>query len=186
MTSDYGTFANEGRRSPPVFVKEIRDRDGKVIFSHQLNDHEVIRPDIAYAMVDMLRGSFGRVSGIKGGIKTPDNKQVDLGGKTGTTQNNSDGWFMGVTPGLVAGVWVGCSERQMRFRTTRLGQGAYMAKPIWTRFMQSVYRDAQTAPVKHRFREPKDFDIPLRCTSTRRANPYEVRPEERPKGMSGW
>lgn len=186
MTSAYSTFANEGRRMPPVFVSEIRDRDNKVIFYHQPNDHQVISPNTAYTMVDMLRGSMGRVSGIKGGIKTPDNKQVDIGGKTGTTQNNSDGWFMGVSPGLVAGVWVGCAERQMRFRTTRLGQGAYLAKPIWTRFMQKVYADEATAPEKHRFLKPPGFDIPLRCSPSRRADPYQVQPGERPKGMSGW
>ncbi|MFK7972913.1 MAG: transglycosylase domain-containing protein [Bacteroidia bacterium] len=186
MTNAYCTYAHEGQRMPPVFVKEIRDRDGKVIFSSTPNSHQAISSSTAYAMVDMLRGSMGRVSGIRGKIRTPDNKNVDIGGKTGTTQNNSDGWFMGITPGLVAGVWVGCGERQMRFRTTRLGQGAYMAKPIWTRFMQKVYADKATAPARFRFTAPEDFDIPLRCVPTRRANPYEVKAGERPKGMSGW
>jgi penicillin-binding protein 1A len=186
MTAAYSAFANGGERIAPLFVKEIRDRDGKVIWRSQRSSTPAMSPMTAYAMVDMLRGSMGRQSGIRGRIQTPDNKSVDVGGKTGTTQNNSDGWFMGISPGLVAGVWVGCAERQMRFRSTRLGQGAYMAKPIWMRFMKSVYEDTATAPEGHRFQEPQGFDIPLRCVSKRRANPYEVAPSERPKGVSGW
>ncbi|MEZ4688205.1 MAG: transglycosylase domain-containing protein, partial [Bacteroidia bacterium] len=93
MTTGYSAFANGGERIAPIFVKEIKDRDGKVIWQSQRNSHRAMSPNTAYAMVDMLRGSMGRQSGIQGSVRTPDKKAVDIGGKTGTTQNNSDGWF---------------------------------------------------------------------------------------------
>jgi penicillin-binding protein 1A len=87
-----------------------------------------------------------------------------MAGKTGTTDNNSDGWFMGLTPDLVAGVWVGAEDRSVHFRSTELGQGANMALPIWAMFMKKVYEDKELILNRGDFEKPVDFNIELDCS----------------------
>lgn len=185
MTHGYATYANRGVKQAQHIVKEIRDRDGKRIYEAPLQGKLVLDPEVAYTMVDLLRGSMGRISGIKGKIQDTEKTKIDIGGKTGTTQNNSDGWFMGISPSLVAGVWVGCNDRQMRFRDTRLGQGAYLAKPIWTRFMQRVYADSTMMLSDTKFQAPEGFKIPLRC-NTPQARPQTQTPRSKTRGVLGW
>ena len=138
MVSAYTAFANKGIRTAPMFVTRIEDNEGNVVatFSPQIN--EVISEESAYKMLVMLRavvneGTAGRVRRL--GIN------ADMGGKTGTTNRNSDGWFMGFTPSLVSGCWVGGEERDIHFDTMLNGQGASMALPIWVNYMKQVLAD---------------------------------------------
>jgi penicillin-binding protein 1A len=187
MTGAYATFANEGQQVAPFYIKEIRDAKGKVIYRQQARPKQVLPTDINYAMVDMLKAAGGNC-GVKGGLKNSAGKAVSLAGKTGTTQDQSDGWFVGFSPELVAGVWVGCAERKMRFRSMTYGQGAYMARPIFGAFMKEVYQEKRLNFAKRDFRKPPDFDIPLHCWKAdsdprKRAQPKEAR---LPQGMQGW
>lgn len=153
MVSAYTSFANRGIRVQPMFVTRIEDKNGNIIthFSPQMS--EIFSEKTSYKMLSMLRavvdqGTAGRVRyryGLKG----------EIGGKTGTTQNNSDGWFMGITPRLVAGVWVGGEERDIHFDFTSEGQGANMALPIWGLFMQKVYKDKRLG-----YSESDSFGVP--------------------------
>ncbi len=138
MTSAYTAFANKGIRVAPLFVTRIEDNDGNVIARFTPDMDEVISASSAYKMLDMLRavineGTGGRVR--RYGIK------ADAGGKTGTTNRNSDGWFIGFTPSLVSGCWVGGEERDIHFDTMYFGQGASMALPVWTIYMKKVFAD---------------------------------------------
>lgn len=138
MVSAYTAFANKGIRVAPLFVTRIEDNEGNVIASFTPQMEEVISVTSAYKMLTMLRavineGTGGRVR--RYGIT------ADMGGKTGTTNNNSDGWFIGFTPTLVSGAWVGGEEPDIRFDTMADGQGASMALPIWTIYMKKVFAD---------------------------------------------
>ena len=153
MVSAYTAFVNKGIRTAPLFVTRIEDNDGNVVatFTPQIN--EVISESTSYKMLVMLRavineGTGGRVRRLYG-IK------ADMGGKTGTTNRNSDGWFMGFTPSLVSGCWVGGEERDIHFDTMRDGQGASMALPVWGLYMQKVYADKTLG-----YSEEEVFDIP--------------------------
>ncbi len=138
MVSAYTAFANRGIRVAPVFVSRIEDGDGNVLATFTPDMQEVISASSAYKMLVMLRavineGTGGRVRRL--GIS------ADMGGKTGTTNSNSDGWFMGFTPSLVSGCWVGGENRDIHFDTMAYGQGASMALPIWASYMKQVYED---------------------------------------------
>ncbi len=138
MVSAYTAFANKGIRVAPVFVSRIEDSDGNVLATFAPQMDEVISQTTTYKMLVMLRavineGTGGRVR--RYGIT------ADMGGKTGTTNSNSDGWFMGFTPSLVSGCWVGGEERDIHFDTMLHGQGASMALPIWAFYMKKVYDD---------------------------------------------
>lgn len=140
MVGAYTTYVNHGIYSKPYFVTRIEDKYGNVIARFSPESHEVLRPEVAYVMIHFLQkvvtnGTARRLV-YKYGFKN------EIGGKTGTTQDNSDGWFMGVTPELVASVWVGGDDPVMRFRYTSLGQGANMALPIYALFMQKAYADS--------------------------------------------
>lgn len=157
MVSAYTAFANRGIRTAPLFVSRIEDNEGNVIANFTPQVDEVISESSAYKMLVMLRavineGTGGRVRRLYG-IK------ADMGGKTGTTNRNSDGWFMGFTPSLVSGCWVGGVERDIHFDTMRDGQGASMALPVWGLFMQKVYADKELGySEEERFDIPGDFD----------------------------
>ena len=138
MVSAYTAFPNRGIRVAPVFVSRIEDADGNVVATFYPEMQEVISASSAYKMLVMLRavineGTGGRVRRL--GIT------ADMGGKTGTTNSNSDGWFMGFTPSLVSGCWVGGENRDIHFDTMVYGQGASMALPIWAAYMKQVYED---------------------------------------------
>ena len=156
MVSAYTAFANKGIRVAPLFVTRIEDSDGNVISTFAPQMEEVISASSTYKMLVMLRavineGTGGRVR--RYGIT------ADMGGKTGTTNDNSDAWFMGFTPSLVSGCWVGGEERDIHFDTMTYGQGASLALPIWTKYMHKVYADQTLGyDPKETFKLPDGFD----------------------------
>ena len=156
MVSAYTAFANKGIRVAPLFVTRIEDSDGNIISNFTPDMEEVISSHSAYQMLDMMRavineGTGGRVRrlGFEG----------DAAGKTGTSNDNSDAWFMGFTPSIVAGVWVGGEDRDIHFDGMFYGQGAAAALPIWVKFMKKVYGDkALGYDVAEKFEFPEHFD----------------------------
>jgi penicillin-binding protein 1A len=139
MVGAYTAYANEGLYNKPSFISNIEDLNGNVIHESYPTYKEAFRPEVAYVMQEMMKGvvDVGTAKRLKGtyGLKG------DICGKTGTTQSNADGWFIGLTPDLIAGVWVGCDDRLVRFRSTGLGQGAAMALPIWGKFFSKLTKD---------------------------------------------
>ncbi len=141
MVSAYTTFPNYGRPVKPVMLLRIEDRDGEVLYENEGNvpQDEVYDDDVAYYIVEMMRGVIDRGTGSS--LRNVFHLKSDLAGKTGTTQDNSDGWFIGYTPNIVAGAWVGNDQPTIRFRSTALGSGGHMALPIFARFMQRLEKD---------------------------------------------
>lgn len=157
MVSAYTAFANRGIRSAPLFVTRIEDNEGNVIATFAPQMEEVISEDSAYKMLVMLRAVINEGTG--GRVRRNYGITADMGGKTGTTNRNSDGWFMGFTPTLVSGCWVGGEERDIHFDSMREGQGASLALPIWGLYMQKVFADpALGYSQSDMFEIPKDFD----------------------------
>ena len=162
MVSAYTAFANRGIRTAPLFVSRIEDNEGNVLEEFTPHMEEVISEESVYKMLVMLRAVINEGTG--GRIRRVYNITADMGGKTGTTNNNSDGWFMGFTPSLVSGVWVGGEERDIHFDNMRDGQGAEMALPIWGLYMNKVYADkslgylqTDTFAIPHGFDPCKDI-----------------------------
>lgn len=153
MTGAYSVFANHGVWTQPTYILRIEDKNGNVLYSEQPKVVVAMNEQTAYVMMYMLKGVVQQGTGwrLRGkyGLTNP------IGGKTGTTQNNSDGWFMGVTPQLVTGVWTGCEDRAIHFRSTRLGEGANTALPIFALYMKKVYDDKSLGIKKN-----VDFDAP--------------------------
>jgi penicillin-binding protein 1A len=141
MVGAYSTFANYGNYNKPEMIWRIEDANARVIKEVSVNPKEVMNPLYAYTMIELMKGvaQFGTASGELGrkGIS----KDIEIAGKTGTTQNNSDGWFMGIVPKLATGAWVGWEDRATHFLGTGEGQGAKMALPIWAIFMKKVWAD---------------------------------------------
>lgn len=157
MVSAYTTFANHGIRTAPMFVSRIEDNEGNVITNFQPRMNEVISEESANKMLVLLKGVVD--GGTAGRLRYKYNFTGEIGGKTGTTNRNSDAWFMGFTPQLVSGCWVGGDDRDIHFDSMRMGQGATMALPIWAYFMKKVYRD-KTLPydTDAKFDLPEGFD----------------------------
>jgi penicillin-binding protein 1A len=153
MTGAYSVFANHGTWTEPTYILRIEDKNGNVIYTHTPKVVQAMDAQTAYVMTYMLKGVIEEGTGsrlmYKYGFHNP------IGGKTGTTQDNSDGWFMGITPQLVTGVWTGCEDRDIHFRSTRLGEGANSALPIFAGFMKRVY-DNPALGIKRNV----DFDAP--------------------------
>lgn len=139
MVSAYSTFVNNGIRCAPVFVSRIEDNEGNVIAKFQPRMNEVISAQSSYKMIDELRAVVDE--GTAGRLRYRYNLEGEIGGKTGTTNRNSDAWFVGFTPQLVSGCWVGGEDRDIHFDSMAMGQGATMALPVWAIFMQKVYAD---------------------------------------------
>ena len=139
MVSAYTTFANHGIRTAPLFVTRIEDNEGNVIAQFQPRMNEVISAGSANKMLVELMGVVNE--GTAGRLRYKFNMEGEIGGKTGTTNRNADAWFMGFTPQLVSGCWVGGEDRDIHFDSMQMGQGATMALPIWAYFMKKVYRD---------------------------------------------
>ncbi|TAE47383.1 MAG: hypothetical protein EAZ89_18105 [Bacteroidetes bacterium] len=139
LTQAYSTFANMGVRIEPQLVTRIEDRNGKLLVSFPTESREVLSPEKAAQIIDMLQAVVDQ--GTAHRLRYRYNLKNEIAGKTGTTQNQSDGWFVGFTPNLCTGVWVGCSDRRIRFRSIAYGQGANMALPSWAYYMQSAYAD---------------------------------------------
>jgi len=139
MTGAMNTYAAKGVYIEPLFVTRIEDKNGNVIARFMPRQEEAMSEETAYLMLQLMKGVVESGTGVrlryKYGLNNP------IAGKTGTTQNNSDGWFMGLTPDLVTGVWVGGEDRSIRFRSITLGQGANMALPIWGLYMKRIYAD---------------------------------------------
>ncbi len=163
MVSAYCTFANKGVHVSPVLVTRIEDRYGNVLAKFIPVKNQAIDENTAYRVIELMRGVYQ--FGTAARLRTKYNINCDIAGKTGTTNDNSDGWFIGCTPSLVAGAWVGAEERSIRFSSSTYGQGASMALPIWAFFMQKVYEDP-TLPYKKTevFQKPsKDDGVPSDC-----------------------
>lgn len=156
MVSAYTAFANKGIRVAPLFVTRIEDSEGNVISTFTPQMEEVISASSTYKMLVMLRAV---INGGTGGRVRRYGITADMGGKTGTTNANSDGWFMGFTPSLVSGVWVGGEDRDIHFDGMTYGQGASLALPIWGKYMKKVYDDRSLGyDQKQTFKLPDGFD----------------------------
>ena len=153
MVSAYTAFVGKGIRTAPLFVTRIEDNVGNTIATFTAQKNEVISEESSYKMIEMLRAVINEGTG--GRLRRVYKLTADICGKTGTTQNNSDGWFMGFTPSLVTGCWVGGEERDIHFDRMSDGQGASMALPIWGIYMSKVYAD-KTLP----YSQEEQFDIP--------------------------
>lgn len=178
MVGAYSTFANEGVYVKPTLITRIEDKNGTVLYQHIPEAKDVISSETAYVTVSLMEGVTQ--SGSGGRLRTkgretwdPVYKKVITGypyefknpiaGKTGTTQNNSDGWFMGMVPNLVTGVWVGGEDRSVHFNKTAYGQGATMALPIWGMYMKSCYANEDLDVSTGNFKKPADLSIQTDC-----------------------
>ena len=176
MVSAYSTFANKGVYVKPVIVNRIEDKNGTVLYQHVPESRDVMSEEAAYVTINLMEGVTQGGSGTR--LRTtwspPYYKNVVTGhpyefknaiaGKTGTTQNQSDGWFMGIVPNLVTGVWVGGEDRAVHFPSIRYGQGATMALPIWGLYMKKVYADKDLGISKEEFERPENLSIEVDCS----------------------
>ena len=167
QVSGYSTLANGGEKIDPILVLRITDKVGNVLREYSPPVKAAIKPETAYLMTYMLQGAVQEPGGTAEGLKrTSIVAGNEIGAKTGTTSNYSDGWFMGVTQKLVAGVWVGGDDRSIHFRSLALGQGAKMAMPAYAKFMEKVYADQSLAIEGYRkmpFIKPENFAFDFSC-----------------------
>ena len=176
MVAAYSTFANQGVYVKPQFLRKIEDKSGVVLYEPVPESHDVLNKDIAFAVIKLLEGVTEGGSGER--LRTQSGGNGDkrwtgypymfknpIAGKTGTTQNQSDGWFMGMVPNLVTGVWVGCEDRSARFRSLTYGQGATAALPVWGYFMKKCYEDETLNVSKEDFDRPANLGIKVDCYS---------------------
>ncbi len=153
MVGANSTFVNKGTWIEPTFITRIEDKNGKVLEEFIPKSKEALSEEKAYLMINLMRGVVD--IGTGGRLRSTYKILNPVAGKTGTTQNNSDGWFMGLTPDLVAGVWVGGEDRSVHFDRTAEGQGASMALPIWAKFFKRVYADKSLKISQGEFPKPK-------------------------------
>lgn len=163
MVGANATFANKGTWIQPTFVTRIEDKNGKVLADFVPSTEEVMSEEKAYVMIQLMKGVVQMGTGTR--LRSRFKLNQPTAGKTGTTQNNSDGWFMGITPDLVSGCWVGGEDRAVHFNTTDMGQGASMALPIYGKYMQKVYADKTIKISQGDFDKPsKKIDIEMDCS----------------------
>lgn len=192
MVGAYGAFANQGVYVKPVMVTRIEDKNGTVLYEYVPETKDVLSKDVAYAMVDLMKGvtqggsgtrlrhSYNKnqtvykkvITGYPYGFENP------IAGKTGTTQNNSDGWFMGMVPNLVTGVWVGGEHRSVHFSSISYGQGASMALPIWGLYMKKNYENEDLGISDEDFPKPKNLSIEIDCSKVVDDNKENDLPED--------
>lgn len=142
MVGAYSTYANKGVWTEPVYITRIEDKNGNVLFEKLPRKVDALSEQTAYLMLYMMKGVIDKGTGLR--LRGPRYRFTQpIAGKTGTTQDNSDGWFIGVTPDLVSGVWTGGEDRTIRFRSTNLGEGANTALPIWALYMKKVYANPE-------------------------------------------
>jgi len=153
MVGAYSVFVNHGVWTEPIYLLRIEDKNGNVIYERRPKIKVVLDEQTAYVMTDMLKAVVKEGTGVRLGWKYKLTNPI--GGKTGTTQNNSDGWFMGITPELVTGVWTGAEDRAIHFSSTNFGEGANTALPIFALYMQKVYADPTLKYTKGDFPLPK-------------------------------
>ena len=179
MVAAYSTFANQGVYIKPQFISRIEDKNGVVLYEPKIDSHDVLNKDIAYAVIKLLEGVTEEGSGVR--LRTQGGGNGDnvwtgypysftnpIAGKTGTTQNQSDGWFIGMVPNLVTGVWVGCEDRSARFKGITYGQGATAALPIWGYYMKKCYEDKDLQVSKDPFERPDNLSIKVDCYTPRK------------------
>ena len=192
MVGAYSTFANGGLRIEQMMILRIEDKNGTILEQFTPKTKEVMNEESAYVVLNLLEGVTHSGSGIRLRSKWgsyPDNVATGypyeftnaIAGKTGTTQNQSDGWFMGIVPNLATGVWVGGEDRATHFAGITYGQGASMALPIWALYYQKCYADSSLNVSKEEFEKPKNLSIELDCSKDKDSdeNPIED-PEEEP------
>ena len=180
MVAAYSTFANQGVYMKPQFISRIEDKNGVILYEPVPESHDVLNKDIAYAVIKLLEGVTEEGSGVR--LRTQgggggDNRWTGypymftnpIAGKTGTSQNQSDGWFIGMVPNLVTGVWVGCEDRSARFKGITYGQGATAALPVWGYFMKKCYEDKDLQISKDPFQRPDNLSIKVDCWTRRKA-----------------
>lgn len=173
MISAYSTFANKGLHISPMILTRIEDKNGTVLQEFVPETREVLSEESAYVIIDLLKGVTRSGSGIrlrteitslpKANTGFPYKFDNEIAGKTGTTQNQSDGWFVGIVPNLVAGVWTGGEDRGTHFEGIALGQGATMSLPTWALFMKKCYADKTLQVSKEDFEKPEFLSINLDC-----------------------
>lgn len=174
MVGAYATFANKGLQIEPMMILKIEDKNGTVLEQFIPTSKEVLSEESAYVVINLLEGVTQSGSGIRLRGKWgsyPDNVVTGypyeftnpIAGKTGTTQNQSDGWFMGIVPNLATGVWVGGEDRATHFRSITQGQGATMALPIWALYYKKIYADPTLSVSQGEFERPEDLSIEVDC-----------------------
>lgn len=179
MVGGISTFANQGIYVKPIVISRIEDKKGNVIYESKTETEQVFDPQTSYTMIQMMKGvvqgvrnpSTGKAGGTSVRLRGAKSAQRPyagitnpVAGKTGTTNNNTDGWFLGLTPELVTGVWTGCEDKAIHFRSTHYGQGANMALPIWGYYMNKVYADSTLKVSKGDFTIPDNYiDIYNNC-----------------------
>jgi len=189
MVSAYTNFANKGQRVEPIMLLRIEDKNGTVLQEFVPKTNEVLSEESAYVMLDLLKGVTVHGSGARlrsGWTSNPDKVVTGfpylftnpIAGKTGTTQNQSDGWFMGIVPNLVSGAWVGGEDRATHFRYIDKGQGASMALPIWALYMKKCYADKELHISDADFVKPAFVSIRLNCNDENEENDPEKNPEK--------
>ena len=178
MVGAYSAFANKGVYTKPILINKIMDKNGTILFEYKKETRDVLSEEAAYVTVNLLEGVTEAGSGIRLRTSGATNNAYEsvvtgypyefdnpIAGKTGTTQNQSDGWFMGMVPNLVTGVWVGAEDRSIHFETIDYGQGASMALPIWAIYMKSCYNDSILNISKEEFLRPTKLSIELDCNN---------------------
>tara|TARA_B100002019_G_scaffold289467_1_gene305141 strand:- start:505 stop:2808 length:2304 start_codon:yes stop_codon:yes gene_type:complete len=178
MVGAYSTFANKGIYIKPIIITRIEDKNGTILFEVIPETTDVLSEESAYVTINLLKGVTEEGSGMRlrhegaevsnlvfQNVVTgyPYKFENPIAGKTGTTQNQSDGWFLGMVPNLVTGVWVGGEDRSIHFKDIAYGQGATMALPIWALFMKSVYDNEDLLISKEDFESPDVLTIPIDC-----------------------
>ena len=177
MVGAYATFANKGLQVEPMMLLKIEDKNGTVLEQFIPNSKEVLSEESAYVVINLLEGVTDGGSGIRLRNKWgtyPDNVATGypyeftnpIAGKTGTTQNQSDGWFMGIVPNLATGVWVGAEDRATHFAGITYGQGASMALPIWALYYKKLYADSTLNVSMEEFEKPENMSIKINCDET--------------------
>ena len=180
MVGAYGAFANKGIYVKPIMVTKIEDKNGTIIYQSKPETRDVLSEESSYVTLKLLEGvtKFGSGARLRHNIPEDERNYVynnvvtgypykfqnAIAGKTGTTQNQSDGWFIGMVPNLVTGVWVGGEDRSVHFKDIAFGQGATMSLPIWGLFMDKCYEDEELSISKEDFDEPESLSIELDCS----------------------
>ena len=178
LVGAYSTFVNGGINTEPFFITRIEDKNGNVIENFVPKTKQAIDEQTAYKMVYMLRGGAEERGGTSLGLSPELRRDNEIGGKTGTTNDASDGWYMGLTHNLVTGVWVGGDERAVHFPSWDFGQGGRTARPIWDKFMMKVYADPKTGITKGFFKRPTSgIDVSVECAKATDSQQTE-NPEE--------
>lgn len=163
LVSAYCAFVNQGIHVEPYYITRIEDRNGNVIQTFVPKTRQAMDEQTAYKMVFMLRGGVEEEGGTSGGLSQDVRKDNEVGGKTGTTNDASDGWYVGITHNLVTGVWVGGDERSIRFPSWDFGQGSKTARPIWNKYMTKVYEHPDVGYPKGFFKQPAKLNDLLDC-----------------------